>query len=60
MRRAWHGYFEPLVWVALLAVMSFIPERVIFDVVSVLALLFLAWRVYGWLSRRPKGAAGRH
>ena len=60
MRRVWHGYFEPLFWGALLVVMSLIPETVILNVASVLALLFLAWRVYIWLGRKAKGAAGRH
>ena len=60
MRRVWHGYIEPLVWVALLALMLPIPETVILNVASVLALLFLTWRVYVWLGRKAKGADGHY
>jgi hypothetical protein len=56
MGRARRGFFEGLVWVALLAGNFLIPERVLLDVLSALAILFLAWRVCDRLVRKPKVA----
>jgi len=60
MRRAWRGYFDLLSGALAMIVTWFIPDKVLFDVVSVLVMAFLAWRVYVWLGRKPKGADGHH